>query len=366
MAMLCSALASLLLFATPPGDTPPAGADAPAALEELSGEEAPEQEVDPLVAQMLEELSPEARTRFEAMTEDEFQQLMQRSLAGETLQGEEQEIAAALWKNAIADLDGQLHYQTGDIPIGEGLATLHLGEQFRYLGPEDARRVLVEFWENPPEQGDSLGMIVPAEMSPVDPRGGWGVVITYTEDGHVEDDDADDIDYDELLEEMQEATLEANPDRESRGFPPMELVGWAATPRYDSETHRLYWAQELSVEGAPENTLNYAIRVLGRKGVLEMNAIGGMSQLDMIGPEMESVLSTVEFEVGHRYIDFDPDIDQVAAYGIGGLVAGKLLAKAGFFAVILKFLVAAKKFLLIGLIALGAFVKRLFSRKSED
>ncbi len=38
------------------------------------------------------------------------------------------------------------------------------------------------------------------------------------------------------------------------------------------------------------------------------------------------------------YGDFDSNIDKVAAYGIGGLVAGKLAAKVGL-------LVAAKKFL---------------------
>ena len=121
-----------------------------------------------------------------------------------------------------------------------------------------------------------------------------------------------------------------------------------------------------ATDGAKENSLNYAIRVLGRKGVIELNAIGGMSQLPEIGPEMERVLSKVEFEQGNRYEDFDPDIDKVAAYGIGGLVAGKLLAKAGVFAVLLKFLIAAKKFLIIGLIAVGVLIKRIFTGRSAE
>ena len=29
----------------------------------------------------------------------------------------------------------------------------------------------------------------------------------------------------------------------------MELVGWAAPPRYDKATHKLYWAKELKVDG---------------------------------------------------------------------------------------------------------------------
>ena len=44
----------------------------------------------------------------------------------------------------------------------------------------------------------------------------------------------------------------------------------------------------------------------------------------------------VEFDDGNRYSDFNPDIDTVAAYGIGGLIAGKLAAKAGIFALLAK------------------------------
>ncbi|TYA89160.1 DUF2167 domain-containing protein, partial [Seonamhaeicola marinus] len=63
-----------------------------------------------------------------------------------------------------------------------------------------------------------------------------------------------------------------------------------------------------------------------------------------------------------RYSDFNPDIDQVAAYGIGGLIAGKILAKAGFFAVILKFW----KFIAIGAVALfSSFRKKIFGNKKE-
>lgn len=81
-----------------------------------------------------------------------------------------------------------------------------------------------------------------------------------------------------------------------------------------------------------------------------------------IKPEMEEVLSTVEFSQGHRYEDFDPDLDSVAAYGIGGLIAGKVLAKAGIFAVLLKFLIAAKKLLIVAAI----FVKKLLGCKPQS
>ncbi|MGH9940273.1 MAG: DUF2167 domain-containing protein, partial [Blastocatellia bacterium] len=43
----------------------------------------------------------------------------------------------------------------------------------------------------------------------------------------------------------------------------------------------------------------------------------------------------VEFNEGHRYGDYVAGVDKVAAYGIGGLIAGKLAAKAGLFKLLL-------------------------------
>ncbi len=73
------------------------------------------------------------------------------------------------------------------------------------------------------------------------------------------------------------------------------------------------------------------------------------------------MLALAEFDQGSRYSDFDPDIDTVAAYGLGALVAGKVMAKAGFLTAALIFL---KKFGVIIVIGIGLFLKRLFSKRT--
>jgi uncharacterized membrane-anchored protein len=70
----------------------------------------------------------------------------------------------------------------------------------------------------------------------------------------------------------------------------------------------------------------------------------------------------VSFKDGHRYADYDSNVDEVAAWTVGGLVAGKVLAKAGFFAVILKFW----KIIAFAIIGAGSALWRFFSRKKED
>jgi uncharacterized membrane-anchored protein len=259
--------------------------------------------------------------------------------------------------------DSSLRFTQGDVEISDGLARLSLGDRYRYLGPEDTARVLVEAWGNPPSN-PTLGMVFPAGMGPLDDDS-WAVVIEYQDDGYVSDDDAKDLDYAEILEGMQEAVSEANEERREAGYGSVELVDWAEPPHYDAASHKVYWAKRLAFEGSDQHTLNYDIRVLGRRGVLVLSAVGSMAQLEAIRTGMQDVLGIVEFNPGHRYADFDPSADRVATYGIGALIAGGVAAKAGLFAKLGAFLLAFKKVIFIAGAGLVAVIARLFRRSSN-
>jgi len=254
-----------------------------------------------------------------------------------------------------------LDRQQGSVTLPNGVATLNIPDNFYYLSPKDTETVLVEVWGNPPGAGsDSQGMLFPADVTPFD-ENSWGVTIDYEQDGYVSDADADQIDYDELLSDMQASTREDSEQRVQQGYEPIELVGWAAKPFYDPQSHKLHWAQELKFGDTELNTLNYNIRVLGRQGVLVLNFIAGMDQKALIDANIDTVLALAEFDQGSRYEDFNPDIDEVAAYGIGALVAGKVAAKVGLFAAALVFL---KKFGVLILVGLGLLGRKLFQRNT--
>lgn len=255
-----------------------------------------------------------------------------------------------------------IQFQQGSIKLPNGVATLNLPETFRYLSPDDTDKILVQAWGNPPG-AKTLGMLVPANTSPLS-ESGWGVIITYDDSGHVKDDDADSINYDDLLKEMKEASVEANEERKKAGYGEMNLVGWAERPSYDKQTHKYFWAKELST-GQTENTLNYSIRVLGRQGVLVLNAVAGMKQIAAIKQEMKSVVAFTEFVEGNRYTDFNSDTDKVAEYGLAALVAGGVAAKLGFFGKLFAMLIAFKKLLFIGAIAVIAGIAKFFKKKES-
>jgi uncharacterized membrane-anchored protein len=257
-----------------------------------------------------------------------------------------------------------LKYQQGEIVLRGDIAKIKLPTEFRYLNPADTETVISKLWGNPPSN-DRLGLIVPAGFDPLDSSGYWAVVITYEEDGYVKDNDAAGIDYTKLLAQMKEGMQAANQERQKAGYPSIDLIGWATPPRYDQATHKLYWARELKFGDSPEHTLNYSIRILGRRGVLVLNTVAPMAELKEVETATPSVLAMVDFQEGHRYADFNPSTDKVATYGIAALIAGGILAKAGMFKLLWVGLLAAKKFVIIAILALVGYVKKLLGIKSE-
>jgi uncharacterized membrane-anchored protein len=275
-------------------------------------------------------------------------------------------IARADADDRLAAADRKFQWKTGDVPLGDGDATLHTTDAFRYLDHAQSQLVLEKIWSNPPGSADSvIGMVFPSDMGPLTPHG-WAVVVSYDTDGWISDEGASAVDYDDLLKNMQSAVVAENAERKKRGFIEVELKGWAEPPHYDAGSHKLYWAKQLHFSNSPDDQLNYNIRVLGRSGVLVLNAVAEMSALDAIKPAMEQLVPLVEFNEGHRYADYVPGKDKVAKYGLVALVAGgaAMAAKAGLLKWLIAGLLAAKKFVAVGLVTGAAAVRRFFSRKA--
>lgn len=267
--------------------------------------------------------------------------------------------------NPIDSIERSLKYERGTINLKGGIGKIVLPKGFKYLNAEQSVHVIVDLWGNPPGENLSLGMILP-ENQGVLSEAGYVFNIQYDEIGYVKDDDADDIDYDELLTEMKNDFEEENKTRVKDGFDAIQMVGWASKPYYDADRKILHWAKELKFGKAEVNTLNYNIRILGRKGVLVLNAIGTIKDLPLVKRDIHKVLDIVQFNDGFQYDDFDSSIDEVAAWTIGGLVAGKVLAKVGFLAIIAKF----GKLIFIGILGLFATfknkIRNLFSKNKPQ
>ncbi len=256
------------------------------------------------------------------------------------------------------------NYQTGKITLGNNLATLNVPQGCLYLNPEQSKILMEEIYGNPPAPL-SLGMLL-ADTPTIMEAPRWLVDYNYVEEGHVDDEDAKDIDYADLLKQLKEQTVEENKNRISSGYESIELVGWAQAPFYDQVKKKLHWAKEYIFGGSELHSLNYNIRVLGRQGYLEMNIISSMDQFNEVKQDVDKILNSTDFNDGQKYADYNSSTDKLAEYGIGGLIAGTVLAKTGILAKIGIFLLKIIKPLIVGIIALFGFIFKRFRKKKEE
>lgn len=261
-----------------------------------------------------------------------------------------------------------LHPRSGHIALPTAEAELNLSDAYDFLPADEAKRVLVEGWGNPPDMADGvLGMILPHGKTFLD-EDAWAAVITYENTFYVSDKEANKADYEKVLQDMRAGEAEENAAREKAGYPPIHLVGWAQPPSYDKAHHDLVWARQIKFGDQDVDTLNYDVRHLGRRGVLSLNIVSSVPHLAEIRAAAPDVARQAEFVAGARYADH-AWLDKSAGYGLAGLVAaGAGLAvakKAGLLAVIFVF---AKKGLVL-LVAAGAaamnWLRGVFGRKPK-
>ncbi|AYN29190.1 DUF2167 domain-containing protein [Buttiauxella sp. 3AFRM03] len=262
-------------------------------------------------------------------------------------------------------LDESLNYKQDVVSLMDKSVVVKPGVKFRYLSPEDAEKVLVDGWGNPPTSPDEpslLGMIVPADTSPFDDKG-WGAELFFESDSYISDEDANSIDYDLILKDMKKSNIEENKVRERHGYEALHLIGWAEPPHYDPSSHTIYWALRLHSKDSGE-FINYYIRNLGRYGVFNINIIASAEQLPTIKKEASNLLKIVSFAEGHRYQD-RRFWDTTSTYTLGALVAGGAAVaakKVGMLGLVILFV---KKFFVVIIAAFAVLAKFLFGRKKS-
>lgn len=256
----------------------------------------------------------------------------------------------------------KFQYETGTLSLGDHLATLEVPAGYKFLNPEDSRFVLEILWGNP-QNPSVLGMLFLKDQAPNSDHFNYAVVYSFSEDGHVTDEDAGTIDYDELLMELQADSENESRELREKGYTGYTVLRWASEPFYDPQSKKLHWAKELFFDDSETSTLNYDVRILGRRGILSMNILGDISILPEVKKDMPQLLASINFNEGHRFIDFNPEVDKLAAYGLGALITGKLLSKTGLFAIVAKY----AKFILIGLLAVAFAIKKfVFGSKKKQ
>lgn len=242
----------------------------------------------------------------------------------------------------------------GDFDLGRDLAGVELGETEVFLGGEEAQKLLSESGNQ--ISGTELGIVAPASDDE-----NWFMVFEYDDVGYVKDDEKDSIDADALLASIKEGTEEANKYRAERGLPGLHVVGWHEQPHYDDKSHNLVWALLARNDNGRE-IVNYNVRLLGRGGYMSVTLVEDPESLAATRPAFDAILARFAYKPGKTYAEFKSG-DKVSQYGLTALVAagaGAAAVKLGFFAILAKFFSKAGKALILGVLAIGAFLSKIF------
>lgn len=201
-----------------------------------------------------------------------------------------------------------------------------------------------------------------------------GVVFNFFEDGYVKMDDWEDhIDPSSILDDIKRGTKEANKIK-AKGYPKLYVDGWVEEPYLDREKAVVYWAIK-GHDDAGNMFVNAKVLKLGRKGYTSIVWMGAPAQFKNAAQTLTPALGAYRYQEGMRYADYIPDVDTVAAVGVGAITY-KLLtgnnkftkaAGAGILAIILAFAKKLWFLIFIPIIALWRLAKSaIFGKKEEN
>jgi uncharacterized membrane-anchored protein len=196
----------------------------------------------------------------------------------------------------------------------------------------------------------------------------WFIIFTFDQTGLVKDDEGKSLDSKKILETLRDGQDAANEVRADQGWPKLLIDRWERRPFYDPTTNNLTWSLHVKGEGEPGTSVNHSVRLLGRSGVMHADVVTDPQQYGPAVDAFDAMLTEYSFLPGNKYSEWKEG-EPIAAYGLVGLIAGAGAVKLGLFGKLWKLILGAflalKKFLIVLLVGIGAFFKKIFSGKKD-
>ncbi|WP_291728519.1 DUF2167 domain-containing protein [Bernardetia sp.] len=186
------------------------------------------------------------------------------------------------------------------------------------------------------------------------------IELIYVETGYIPDSVLLKTPEDFFWKDITQINYEKNQYIKAKGCDTLSIQSWAMKPYFLQEKHQLQWA--VSCSSNNQNYVRYSTHKLGRYGVLEMNISTSPQHLLEVNSQIPLVTSSIDFYEGFKHEDFDPNFDNLAAFGFAGILAGKVLTKVKVVPFIFKWL----KWLIIALLGVFTFFKRKLISKELD
>jgi len=169
------------------------------------------------------------------------------------------------------------------------------------------------------------------------------VTFEYDETGYVEMDDWDEvIDAEGLLDSIQAGTKAAT-ENLAESYEKFHVDGWVQEPYLDRDQQVVFWAITGHNDSGQESINARALK-LGRKGMAMIEWVGAPEQFESVDVVLTPTLQAFDYQQGFRYADFDPEVDAVAAVGIGAIAYQMMTGEAAAGGIVVGALLLLKKF----------------------
>lgn len=178
------------------------------------------------------------------------------------------------------------------------------------------------------------------------------IELVYIETGYIPDTTILKTPEEFFWKDITQINTQKNKYSKEKGCDTLTIQSWAMKPYFLEQEHQLQWA--VSCSSKNQNYIRHSTHKLGRYGVLEMNIRTSSKHLLEINSQIPLLTTSVEFYKGFRHEDFDPNFDNLAAFGFAGILAGKILTKVKVVPFIFKWL----KWVIIALLGLFTLFKR--------
>lgn len=272
-------------------------------------------------------------------------------------------LASGVDQSTLEELKSDSVYgKSGVIKLASCHASINVPEGFVFLDSIQARSLLIDYWGNPEDRTEGLlGALVP-NTALCFYQISMAYIITYENCGYVKDDDANSIDYDDLLTDLKKMAEEENKTLPKENK--YSLKGWAVKPKYLADSHVLVWAKAISF--TDNDVVNYDMRILGKDGLVSINAVIAPTDCKEVVASESKIINSLKYDKGYAYTDFDESRDKVSEWTIGGLVAGTMLAKTGILAKIGIFLLKFWKIIAIAAAGGATAIMKFFKKKNKE
>ena len=202
-----------------------------------------------------------------------------------------------------------------------------------------------------------LGCLVASSKSTDSVAPPFIIELVYIQTGYITDSTLVQTTEDFFWKDINHINYEKNKSIREKGCDTLTIQSWAMKPYFLEKDHQLQWA--VSCRSNQQDYIRYSVHKMGRYGVVEMTISTSPQHLLEINSQIPLITSSIDFYKGFKHEDFDPNFDNLAAFGFAGILAGKVLTKVKVVPFIFKWL----KWVIIALLGVFTFFKRKLIRR---